>query len=218
MGRILSALKRTFAFFGTNVSVIVSISSMLIALTSLTYTISAQNADLQYKEIAIQPRPDISPLWEDVSLSVKNLGLGPAVVEEIVFLKDGKCVSSNGKTVAKWNEEYAEFLKETGSKVFSSSLPPMPWTKAGQKAYDVEVDLLQENDTVRPNENRYLFRLDEGTRKQLQALDGSVQAAVKQKFARDAYAVPLLLVLCSATNRTCMSVGHAGKCLEDTGD
>ncbi|MGY4627236.1 hypothetical protein [Bradyrhizobium sp. USDA 4486] len=180
------------------------------------YTINAQNADLQYKEIAIQPRAEISPLWEDISLSIQNLGLGPAVVEEIVFEEKGKCISSSGRNLAQWSQEYGDFLKDAGGRVFSNSLPTMPWSKNGKKAYDFEVDLLQQNDTVRANENRYLFRLDEGTRKELQSLDTSLQAAVKHKFAENAIAVPLMIIVCSATKRTCMSVGRAGKCEAQT--
>ncbi len=197
---------------GRQASIIIAISSMLIAGFALYFTVQAQRADLEYKEISIQPRPSLGPYFEGMSLSVKNLGLGPAIVRQIDFERDGKCISSYGMKPGEWQSTYAEFLKAQAIDVFAKSLPPMPWIKGGKRKFNVEVDTLQYDDTVRANEDRYLFRLDPGTFKELVQADPDEQVLAKAKFAANAYRVPIIITFCSATDRTCMSVGEAQAC------
>jgi hypothetical protein len=69
---------------------------MFIAALSLYHTVDAQRRDLEYKEISIQPRPSLLPVFADMSLSIKNLGLGPAVIQQIDFEQDGQ-TRANGR-------------------------------------------------------------------------------------------------------------------------
>lgn len=210
--RIAIWLRGLFGAIRESASVIIAISSMFIAALSLYFSVNAQRVDAEYKEISIQPRPSLLPLFEDMSLSVRNLGLGPAVVKQINFERNGRCLSSYGMNPEEWQTMYSEFLQEIASEVYVKSLPPMPWRKGGKKKFDFEMDILQMNDTVRANEDRYLFRLDSGTFKEFREAETTEQVVAKHKFAANAYAVPIIIVICSATNRTCMRVGEAKAC------
>jgi len=124
--RIFRALVAGWHFFGRNIATIVSISSIVIAFQSLRYSIESQERDAEYKEISIQPRPTLMPLSEDMSLSVRNLGLGPAVVKQIFFEQDGRCISSYEKSTSEWENLYRPFLMKIAADVYSKSLPSMP--------------------------------------------------------------------------------------------
>jgi len=209
---VSNAAVATWQFLGRNIATIISISSMFIAYQALDYSIRSQERDAEYKEIAIQPRPSILPLGEDMSLTVRNVGLGPATVKQIFFVDDGKCVSSHDKSRNQWSELYSAFITKAAKNVYSQSLPPMPWTKGGKRTFDYHVDVLQPNDTIRASEDRYLFKLDGGTLKDFQQADASEQVRAKHAFAEKADAVPIVVVVCSATDRTCMSAGVAEGC------
>lgn len=205
-------LKKFFGAFAKSASTIVAMSSMFIAALSLYHTVDAQRRDLEYKEISIQPRPSLLPVFADMSLSIKNLGLGPAVISQIDFEQDGKCISSAGKDASEWQRIYAAFLNMTAVTVYSKSLPPMSGAPGDKKKFDFEVDALQVNDTIRAGEDRYLFRLAPGTLKIFRGVDTSAQVAAADKFSRNAYTVPIVIHACSATGRTCMFVGEASAC------
>lgn len=185
---------------------------MFIAGLSLYYAVDAQKRDLEYKEISIQPRTSLLPLFEGLSLTLRNLGLGPAVIKQIDFEQNGKCVSSYDKELGEWQKIYGDFLKAVAAEVYTKSLPPMPWIKGGKPQFDYEVDTLQFNDTIRASEDRWLFHLAPGTLKEFLAANSAEQVATSDRFARLAYAVPIIITACSATGRTCMSVGEAKAC------
>jgi hypothetical protein len=208
----VSLLKRFFGAFAKSAPTIVAMSSMFIAALSLYHTVDAQRRDLEYKEISIQPRPSLLPVFADMSLSIKNLGLGPAVIQQIDFEQDGQCVSSAGKDASEWQKIYAAFLNATAVTVYSRSLSLVPKTPGDKKKFDFELDALQVNDTIRAGEDRYLFRLAPGTLKLFRGADTSVQVAAADKFSQNAYTVPIIIHACSATGRTCMFVGEAAAC------
>jgi hypothetical protein len=189
---------------------------MVIAALSLYFTISAQRTDLQYKEVSIQPRVTLNGSNEDFSFNLRNVGLGPGVVSKITIKSGGKCISSDGKTFAEWNEIYVEFVKELLPIIYDKSLPAMPWTKNGKKKYDIQSDVLVVGDVIPVGEARSLIRLDPGTMRELLQVESTELVVAKQLFANNAYDAPIKIRICSATGRTCGVVGEAAECDEHT--
>jgi hypothetical protein len=208
-------MKKLLHRIGQNASTAVALSSMLIAGLSLYFTVDAQQRDVEYKEVSIQPRPTLSPDYERLSLSLGNVGLGPAIVRQIHFDQDGKCVTSYGVGADEWQKTFTDFVKAAASEVYSKSLPPMPWSLGGRSKFDFEVNSLQENDTIPSNRDRWIFHLAPGSWDEFKKGDPSEQVPASDRFASLAYAIPMTVYLCSATGRTCMSVGNAPICASE---
>lgn len=207
MSKLLSSLRRLPSAIAENAAIITAVSSMVIASLSLYFTVNAQRTDLEYKEISIQPRLAMMGLSENMSLSIRNVGLGPAIVKQIDMLVAGKCVTSYGKSQEEWATLHTKFGYEILPELYSKTLPPMPWKKGGKTRYNVEFNLINPGDAVRAGEDVYFVKLDEGTLKELSQVDIDDFAKAKSAFYVAAVAVPLRVEYCSATERMCGLIG-----------
>src|SRR5450756_1166103 len=119
----MNRIKWFGAVLSANVAVIVAASSMIIAAASLYFTIGAQKTDRFYKEVSIQPRPKMEGFPDDMSLSITNSGLGPAIVEQIDLVMDGKCQTSYEKKQEEWEQIYTQFMLKNYCLLYTSPSP-----------------------------------------------------------------------------------------------
>ena len=203
-------IRKIFVAMHANASTIIAVSSMLIAGMSLYFTINAQRLDLEYKEVSIQPRVSLNGVGESLSMVLRNVGLGPAVITDVVLKVAGKCVRARTSSDAEWIKAFQDFTQAIIPDVFTKALSPAAWKS--KKGFDVESDTIYIEDTIRPGDDRWLVRLDPGSMKEVAQIDRSEFAATKIKFAKSVYDAPIKIRYCSATGRTCGEVGEAGGC------
>jgi hypothetical protein len=84
-------LKRTLDTFRENPSLIVSTTSLIVAVAALFLTYIAQARDAYYRELSIRPTIVYEYLAPHFTFSLKNAGFGPAVIKKVAFAFDGKC-------------------------------------------------------------------------------------------------------------------------------
>jgi hypothetical protein len=212
INKIARRATQPFVWIGQNAALLTAISSMLIAAASLYYAVDAQRTDRAYKEVAIQPRLWLGGDWDDLSLTFINRGLGPAIIDSIVLKVGDKCKSTDDFEPDEWAEVFTAFANEIIDGLYTKTLPPMPWVKGGKRNYDVQTDILRVGDSVRPGDKKFIIRLDPGTLKELTQIDSTELLRAKQKFAIAAFNVPIRIVACSATGRTCGVIGRAAGC------
>lgn len=97
-----------------NSSLGISLAALLISGAALYNTIYQQDRDFAHKELLIQPRltfvADAGNPVENTyqfSFGVRNDGLGPAVVQELIIQTGEQCLESSGfKTFDEWEKAY----------------------------------------------------------------------------------------------------------------
>jgi hypothetical protein len=209
---IVRWVARLFVWMGRNAALLTAASSMLIAAASLYYAVDAQRTDREYKEVAIQPRMWLGGDWEDLSLTYINTGLGPAIIDSVVLKVGDKCKSTNDFEPDEWAEVFTDFVNENLDELYSKTLPPMPWVRGGKQKYNVQINVLRVGDSVRPGDKKFIIRLDPGTLKELVKIDSTELLGARQKFSAAAFKLPIRIVACSATGRTCGVIGRAAAC------
>ena len=112
----------SFAWLGAHYSAILSIMSMMIALTSLFYAVNAQRTDREYKELSIVPILELHTSTIDLSIRVKNVGLGPAILRDVATKLDNKCIHSAGLSQKDWKEEQTKFSVYVMRDIVAASL------------------------------------------------------------------------------------------------
>lgn len=208
---ITKRLKVFARWIGTNAAIIVAMSSVLIACLSLYFTIQAQQADLQYKEVAIAPRMWLGAEEERMSVSLRNNGLGPAIIEQVDIVSEGKCLSSGDMSREAFSEVYTSFLKGQLDKLYTKTLPEMPWFPGGRRNYDTDIRYVGPGDVIRAGESEPLVKLAEGSLIEYRQANSAYVAQANQKFSQAAYELPIRFLICSATRRTCGVIGQPVK-------
>ena len=212
MKKFFLRAKRPFVWIGRNAAIFTAISSILIAAASLYYTIDAQRTDREYKEVAIQPRLWLGGEPENFGLTLKNTGLGPAIVGTIVIRVGGQCKSSDDYAPDEWINIFSSFVTELVDPLYTKTLPKLPAPKGQAAKFNVQSNILTVGDSLRPGDKYPIIYLDRDTMDGLSQVDSTERVQAEHKFAAAAYDVPMRILLCSATGRTCRVIGKTKDC------
>jgi hypothetical protein len=99
-----SRAARLTTWLRNNGSIVVSLSSFIVALVSLLYSIEAQRIDREYKEASIAPVLSFETNSKVWSIKLTNRGLGPAVVTSVLIKPFGDSMSAECIDSSKWIE------------------------------------------------------------------------------------------------------------------
>jgi hypothetical protein len=120
---MLQKFRKMLSASTPHLPLIVSVFALLVSGATYFNTLSDQGREFAHKQLLIQPslsfvadRDEGTSTYQS-SLSLRNDGLGPAIIQEVVFETEGRCISSsNFKKLEDWNEVYkAKMLPQFGS-------------------------------------------------------------------------------------------------------
>lgn len=222
--RFLNAVKanRIFAFFSQNAialcSLCVAIASVVIAIRSLEFATQSQKSDAEHKELLIRPRLGIQANTEDFSIRLTNKGLGPAVIREVHYLKNGKCLAESSNTNAKQNDK--KFGDEVQSLVqqymmIGLQVHTQGTSRSGILPFPMPiVRVLSQDLVIAAGESTILFGYEKASlQKYLMNLEKiSSRAALEfgEDFLTKSYTFPLNLKYCSMSGRYCETISFQG--------
>jgi hypothetical protein len=201
----LACLKRILELLGANVSTVVALSSMFIALTSLVFTINAQRTDLLYKELAIKPILIVAANVSDFSFGYRNSGYGYGIASRVAFASEGKCYSSDKSSTKDFYAAYAKFIEANAKTLYDALLRVK--LKPEVKGFHVTQQELDPGMPIRPGESFAVFYLEDPSRDALLRADDTSLNQVRAEFRRIASHIPLTVTFCSATGMSCEAVG-----------
>jgi hypothetical protein len=189
------------ALLARNMPLVISILSLGVAALSLYFSISTQQLDKMYKEVSILPRLVIHINLDDFSISLQNLGLGPALIERVRFGIAGKCYDSmDADRYEKMLHEFTDSVLIYG--VYKDTIPHR--TKDNKPlVLPVFGRSFGGGTTIRPGDSfRYIY-VDPQAIKDILAFERVDVVAIKQQFSDAVAKVPLSILYCSATEVFC---------------
>ena len=199
-------LRRTGAFVSANVGSIIAISSLLIAVFSLYLTIQAQREDRAYKELMIKPALELGADTIDFTLSLKNGGLGPAEIRDVVYYFNDHCLSmlqADGMHINR--ENYAEVNQSIQTRVFSDVFSLPLFEPFGNLT--VKVQAAMPESIIGSDKEWFIFKVDESTLSELRSKIGGMEThfaqSLRDKFLRQALTLPMALKYCSMSGNFC---------------
>jgi hypothetical protein len=193
-------IKRFIGFIGTNVAVIVALSSLFVACLSVYFTIQAQKADIEYKELAIRPAVGIGADVSNFSIFLTNAGYGHAIVRRVVLGVDGKCYSSDNE--ATFEEAYSRFSTYVLGEIYQKSYPQVD-VKGLRDVFVTAGGILDAGAVIRAGDKFQIFYLEPAALAQLTKLDLKTITEIRNKFGRAVSMMPFRVEYCSATGKYC---------------
>jgi hypothetical protein len=196
------------------------LTSLLIAACSLYLTIHSQYEDRAYKEMMIRPSLQLSVIPKDLSVGVRNEGLGPAVIVDLAYKDGDECLSVADIDNHKVNSENMyriglDIQDRLFTQIFTFAVPT--------KSPGIKIARLNESGTLlspgailATGEQLWLFRVPNDTlsefRQDLDKLQPSTVAGFMAKFFDAAMALPISIRYCSMSGNYCRSIRESVGC------
>jgi len=192
-------------FLGRNMALFISFLSLGVAALSLYFSISTQRIDRLYKEISIVPRLGIKVDTDDFSISLANVGLGPAIITRVRFGIAGKCYDSiDTKNHEDRLREFTESVLTYG--VYKDVIPHR--TRDNKPlVLPITQHRFGEGTTIRQGDTYPYITVDPVAIKDIRALERVEVIAIKQRFSDAVAQIPLSIVYCSVTELFCDVTG-----------
>ena len=194
---------RPLDWIANNPSVIISFSSMVIALTGLVYTLQQQRLDNAYKELSIRPVLRTLHNSGDLSYVLSNQGVGPAVILRSVFMFDNKCYEIGRLTSA----QMMELTHHLGNYLIFPHIQKLDLrvpTAAERRAF---IGSLNPGTVVGKGEGIPLFTISPAMVEALKQAMGAASADVANEahlsFSLAATKLPLTVEYCSLSGLFC---------------
>jgi hypothetical protein len=208
----VNTLRTLTVWIARNAALLTAVSSMVIAGLSLKYTIDAQRRDFEYRELSIQPRLVLGGNADAFALSVKNVGVGAALIWRIEVVVNGNCQTTDGKSQVDWATTYRQFVQQQIQKLYTEPFIGTPNRKKGASSVLAHSDILYVGDVIPAGKKPSLIEMDDTQSKFLQQIDRGLLANIQTKFMDAAYAAPIRITICSLSGRSCNVVGVAEQC------
>jgi hypothetical protein len=194
---------RPLDWIANNPSVIISFSSMAIALISLVYTLRQQRLDNAYKELSIRPVLRAHHNSGDLSYVLSNQGVGPAVILRSVFIFDNKCYELGRLTPP----QLMELTHHLGNFFIFSHIKKLDIRVPTQADAQAFVGSLYPGTVVGKGESVPLFNTSPAMVEALKQAMGIAGAEVANEamvsFSQAAIKLPLVVEYCSLSGLFC---------------
>jgi hypothetical protein len=202
----------------TSLSIIITtaISIVALCLSGAAYwnTIVTQREDREYRELSIRPSLAHLPEATNYTVTIKNRGLGPAVIKRITGFAAGQCIELDPKhkTDATWRFQTEHLIP------FFLDRLGFALTFAGIKLdfrIRTRFQMPSVGATIPKDDELIIFAFDEEDTAMLKKLvrEHRAETEISSAFILASRAIPLAMEYCSVTGKYCYNEDTKGSCL-----
>jgi hypothetical protein len=178
----------------------IAVLSLAVAAASLYFGISAQSTDREYKEISIRPRLQLEWDPRDFSVKIRNLGLGPAVINRVDIATPDHCsIITSEDQFQELNDRFYEMMIRFLDPILVSG----GYTYE-ERAHQAHIGaMLLPGGTINNGQSHIVLQINPNLANDLTARLSKNRRSVDEAINREILKFQLSMQYCSITGRWC---------------